>query len=179
MTSSKTIRSRLLLIDTCVVIEAHRLDVWQALLSQWQVILPETVVGEAILVAREFDDFDLRLEHEIEEGLIQSPSLDASSLKIVMARCPPFPGKIDAGELECLAFLLEDADESSLICSSDAVVFRYLAWVQLSQRGISLEEVLRGIGLGLPLSFRLRKAFRKLWNQRGFAEAYQAGFIKP
>jgi len=168
----------LLLIDACVVIEAHRLDVWQALLSQCQVILPETVVGEAIQVAREFDDFDLRLEHEIEEGLIQSPSLDASSLKIVMARCPPFPGKIDAGELECLAFLLEDADESSLICSSDAVVFRYLAWVQLSQRGISLEEVLQDIGIGPPLEPRLRKAFREKWTQKGFAEALQAGFFE-
>lgn len=178
MTSSKTIRSRLLVTDTCVVIEAHRLNVWEALLSQCQVALPETVVGEAIQVAKEFDDFDLRLEQDIKEGLVCSPSLDASDLGLVLARCSPFPGEIDAGELECLALLLKDPSESSLICSSDAVVFRYLAWTQLSERGISLEEVLHGISVGPPLEPRLRKAFREKWTQKGFAEALQRGFIE-
>lgn len=179
MTSSPTVRSRLLLIDTCVVIEAHRLDVWQALLSQCEVVLPETVVGETILVAREYDDISLQLEKEIEEGLIQAPSLNASDLAVVCRRCPPFPGKIDPGELECLAYLLNDTAARSLICSSDAVVFRYLAWAQLAERGISLEEVLRAIGLGPPLAFKLTKAFRDRWTQKGFAEAYQSGFITP
>jgi predicted nucleic acid-binding protein len=97
MKSSPTVRSQLLLIDTCVVIEAHRLHVWESLLSQCHIVVPETVVGEAILVARGFDDISLRLEQQIEEGLFQSPSLEASALAIVFQRCPHFPGKIDPG----------------------------------------------------------------------------------
>jgi len=102
MAPNPTGKSRLLLIDTCVIIEAHRLDIWPAIRGQCRVAVPETVVGEAILVAREYDDLNLRLETEIAEGLIESPALPASDLLIVKEKCPPFPGQIDAGELECL-----------------------------------------------------------------------------
>jgi len=179
MTPPSTSRSQLLLIDTCVIIEAHCLDVWEAIIHQCSVLLPETVVGEAIREAREFDDIDLRLEKEIEEGLVRSPSLPASSLKVVRERCRPFPGEIHSGELECLAFLLGDEDKTSLICSSDAVVFRYLGWIQWGDRGISLEEILRGFGHGYPLRDKLTKSFRERWTRKGFEEAFQRGFIKP
>jgi len=178
MTSSKTIRSQLLVTDTCVVIEAHRHGVWQALLDQCHVVLPATVVDEAIQVARQFDEFRLRLEEEIEAGLVQSPSLDASSLQAVLARCPGFPGKIDPGELECLAFVLDNPDQSAVVCSSDAVVFRYLGWLQMSESAVSLEEVLDALGLSRPLPKRLSKAARVNWTQKGFTEALQSGFIQ-
>ena len=178
MAPNPTGKSRLLLIDTCVIIEAHWLDIWPAIISQCRVAVPETVVGEAIQVAREYDDLNLRLETEIAEGLIESPALPASDLLIVKEKRPPFPGQIDAGELECLACLLKDEQGASLVCSSDAVVFRYLGWIQKQELGVSLEEVLRGMNLGPPLEFKLRKAFRERWTAAGFAEALQRGFIK-
>jgi hypothetical protein len=172
-------KSRLLLIDTCVIIEAHRLDIWPAIRGQCRVAVPKTVVDETIQVAREFDELNLRLETEIAEGLIESPDLPASDLLIVKEKCPPFPGQIDAGELECLACLLKDEQETPLVCSSDAVVFRYLGWIQKQELGVSLEEILRGMNLGCSLEFKLRKAFREQWTQKGFAEALQRGFLKP
>jgi hypothetical protein len=179
MARPSTARSRLVVIDTCVILEAHRLDVWHAVTSQWQVIIPEGVAGEALRVAREFDDIHLRLETEIEEGLVTSPSLPASDLRVVLAACPQFPGVIDAGEMECLAQLLKDTTGKSLVCSSDAVVFRFLGWIQQQERGISLEEILRQINLGTPVEHKLSKEFRDRWTKKGFAEAFQRGFIKP
>jgi hypothetical protein len=118
------------------------------------------------------------LEKEIAEGLIESPALPASDLRIVREKCPPFPGQIDAGELECLACLLKDEQGASLVCSSDAVVFRYLGWIQKQELGVSLEEILHRMNLGPPLAPKLRKAFRERWTRAGFAEALQRGFIK-
>jgi hypothetical protein len=139
-------------------------------------VLPKTVVDETILVAREFDDICLRIEADVNDGLIQSPSLDASDLAVVRSRCPRFPGRLDPGELECLACLLADTSANSLVCSSDAVVFRYLGWLGMDERGISLEEVLRSIGHAASLSQKLCKDFRVRWTQKGFAEALQHGF---
>jgi hypothetical protein len=179
MARPSTARSRLVVIDTCVILEAHRLDVWHAVTSQWHVIVPEGVVGETLRVAREFDDIHLRLEAEIEEGLIASPSLPASDLGVVLAACPQFPGVIDAGEMECLAHLLKDTTGASVVCSSDAVVFRFLGWIQKPERGVSLEEILRRMNLGTSVKHKLTKRFREHWTSTGFAEAFQRGFIKP
>ncbi len=179
MTSSRTDRSPLLVIDTCVVLEAHRLGVWRSILNRCAVALPETVIGETIQVAREYDDFEQHLETEARDGLFRQISLSAPDLAIVMRQCPAFPGKIDAGEMECLAYILGDTLEASLVCSSDAVVFRYLGWVQEVERGISLEEVLHQIGSDPRLSPKLSKRFRETWSKKGFAEALQRGFVKP
>ena len=58
------IRSQLILIDTCVVIDAFRLGVWKAIVDQCQVVLPRTVVDEVIQVGRgrEFDDVPNNIE---------------------------------------------------------------------------------------------------------------------
>ena len=75
------------------------------------------------------------------------------------------------------ACLLKDEQGVSRVCSSDAVVFRYLGWIQKEELGVSLEEVLRQMNIGPPLEFKLHKAFRERWTRAGFAEALQRGFI--
>jgi len=178
MESRSTVRSRLLLIDTCVVIDAHRLNAWHALVSECNVILPETVVDECIQVARQFDDIELLLDQQIKEGLIDSPSLDAGVLRIVNETCPVFPGEIDPGERECLAYLLLDHQETCVVCTSDGAVFRYLGWTQRQGHGISLEEVLKGIGIKKPLPWKHTEKFRHRWTNQGFEEALGQGFIR-
>lgn len=178
MESRSTVRSRLLLIDTCVVIDAHRLNVWNALVDQCHVVLPETVVDECIQVARDFDDVELHLDEQIQKGLIDSPSLDAGPLRIVSQTCPVFPGEIDAGEHECLACLLLDPQGTFVVCTSDGAVFRYLGWTQRQEQGISLEEALKGIGIKKPLPWKHTEKFRRRWTKKGFEEALGQGFIR-
>ena len=47
-----------------------------------------------------------------------------------------------------------------MICSSDAIVFRVLAQLDLAEQGISLEEILQRIGFGRDVALQFRKAFR-------------------
>jgi hypothetical protein len=49
--------------------------------------------------------------------------------------------KLDAGEAESLAYLMNAHDEHS-ICSADAIVYRVLGNVDRGHQGASLEEVL-------------------------------------
>jgi hypothetical protein len=179
MSPTSTARSKLLIVDCCVIIEAYRLQLWHAIVSQGRVAVPETVVNETIQVAREFDEFTVDIEAQASQGKIQVPSLNASDLKIVRQRCgPKFIGAVHDGEQECLAVLLAVAD--SILCSSDAVVFRYLGWIQQPDRGISLEEVVESFGIakGKGMQWKLTKAFRDKYTQQGFAEAIQSGAIR-
>lgn len=183
MGSTWTAQSELLLVDTCVVLHACELGVWNILTSNLGIAVPRTVVDEVIQQLREekFDDISLDIEREAREGRIAEPSLPASELEIVRQRAgPKFRGVLDDGELECLACLLHDKYRCSRVCSSDAVVYRFLGWIQQEAKGVSLEEVLGQLGgPRRKLLKQLTRSFREDWSRRGFQEAWQSGVIKP
>ncbi len=90
-----------------------------------------------------------------------------------------FRGVWDDGERECVACLLHEKYGCSRVCSSDAVVYRFLGWTQMEEMGISLEEVLKQFGgPRRQLLDRLTQRFREYWSKRGFQEAFQSGVIK-
>lgn len=181
MKSTSILRSRLLLVDTCVILEAYLLEIWHTLVNECRIAVPKTVVDETVQEGRHYDEFDVDLENQIATDQIESPSLDAPDLQIVRNTCgPKFTGEIHDGELECLACLLEDQSGNSIICSSDAVVSRYLGWIQKPDQGISLEEILNKLGIrrGLKLAPKLTKSFREKYTAQGFQEALQKGFLK-
>ena len=181
MSASSKIRSRLLIVDCCVVIEAYRLGIWHAVVNQATVLVPETVLNETVLVAREFDEFSVDIEALAGTGKIAVPSMTVSQLAAVRLKCgPKFMGAVHDGELECLATLLADVSGSAMLCSSDAVVFRYLGWTQMPDSGVSLQEVAKSLGIAgaTKMQWKLTKAFRERYTQQGFAEAVQSGSIR-
>jgi hypothetical protein len=145
-------------------------------------VIPEITVGEAIqtLRAEEFDDLSVNLEHDVKNGRILQPSLSVSELRIVRELSgPKFRGAWDEGELECVACLLHGKFGCSRLCSSDAVVFRFLGWIKQGDKGVSLEEVLGEFGgPQRKLLHRLTKQYRLFWTDRGFQEGWQSGVIK-
>ena len=68
-----------------------------------------------------------------------------------------------------MAFLI-DSPEQCLICSADKIVFRVLGNLKRSDQGISLEEVLQSVGLGIDLPWQFTKRFREEWARKGFGE---------
>lgn len=67
---------------------------------------------------------------------------------------------IHPGEKETLAFLY-NSSENWLVCSADHVVFRVLGLLGRSEQGISLEEILKQIGLSRELELIYTKKFRE------------------
>ena len=183
MGSTSTEQSKLLLVDTCVVIHACTLGVWDTLTSRLRIAIPEITVGEAIqtLRADKFDDLSVNLDRDVSQGKIAPLDVPASDLRIVhQLSGPKFRGAWDDGELVCMACLLHEKYGCSRLCSSDAVVFRFLGWTRQDEKGISLEEILESFGgPRRRLLDRLTRRYREQWTKQGFGEAWQSGVIKP
>ena len=77
--------------------------------------------------------------------------------------------KLDDGETESLAQLI-NSKEQYLICSADKIVFRILGNLNRSEQGISLEEILQRVGLGVALPRPFTKSYQKEYTGKGFTE---------
>jgi hypothetical protein len=162
---------RLLLLDANVVIEISRHGLWDRMVAQCEIYLAQTVLDEA-----QFYEDDQGDKHYID--LASSISLKAitvfnltpSQLDGFRSQFDPvYFEKLDPGESESLADLLEQSDKCQ-ICSADKIVYRVLGCLNRPDQGISLDEVLSQIGVGRKLDKKFTKAYREEWTTRGFQE---------
>ncbi len=175
---------RLLLLDANIVIELFRLGIWDQLLEFCDIHLAKSIVGSKTSELRGEADFfiddlgdrhEIDLEKDIEAGKITVFDVNPSDLGTFRAKFDPtYFEKLDAGETESLAYLL-NSKETYQICSADAIVFRVLGNISCgkinrSEQGISLEEILQKIGLSRKLTSQFTKAFREKMTQKGFQE---------
>ena len=82
---------------------------------------------------------------------------------------PSYLDKLDDGETESPTFLMNSSEEF-VICSADKIVYRILGNLKRREQGISLEEVLQQIGLGIALPRQFRKEFRLECSTEGFQD---------
>lgn len=159
-------RSRLILLDANVVIHLFELDLWRQVVARSQIVIAQTVVDEAHFFERDGERFPIEWDALIREGSVEIRGLAASE---VQAYCnkfdPTYYEKLDPGEAESLALLERDAD--SRICSGDKIVWRVLGNTNQADRGVSLEEILKQIGLTKGLPDRFSKRFREQWCKVG------------
>jgi hypothetical protein len=164
------------LLDANVVIELHRLGLWNAVLERCEVILARTVIDESQFYAGEEEDVAIDWGPDLPKIVVVD--LEASEIKRFRDRFSPlFLEKLDAGETESLAFLTS-TDEPGFICSSDAIVFRVLGALRMGEQGISMEEVLQQIGLSRQVLRQFSKSFRDLYTRRGFEDGFRGLDIK-
>ncbi len=161
----------LLLLDANVVIEISRQGIWSQVVSRCEIQLAQTVLDEA-----QFYDDDEGERHYID----LSPHIAANAIKVVslapsqlgsfLAQFDPvYLEKMDAGETESLAYLLEQSNQCR-ICSADKITYRVLGSLGRSDQGVSLEEVLGKIGLGRRLAREFTREYREQWTRKGFDE---------
>ena len=162
---------RLLLLDANIVIEIFRLGLWERIVARCDVHLSRTVCAEAIY----FDDDNgnrqtIDMTASIRTGAISVFDVSPSELTAFRDTFDPvYFEKLDPGETESLAYLLRQNDECQ-ICSADKILYRVLGNLHRGEQGISLEEILQGIGLAQRLSTPFTKAYRELWTAKGFQE---------
>lgn len=171
---------RLLLLDANVVIELFRLGIWDKLVDLCEIHLARTVAErEAHFFLDENDersDFDLSPYVEDKKICVFDVTLsDAIAFREQFH--PVYFEKLDPGETESLAFLLNSGEDCRL-CSGDKIVFRVLGSLSRGDQGMSLEEILYQVGLGRPLSQQYSKAYRERWTKTGFREGLQGLSMK-
>jgi hypothetical protein len=162
---------RLLLLDANIVIEISRHRLWGPILERCDIYLARTVVEEAhFFVDDHGDKQPIDLAAYVNAKFITVFDLTPSDLAALRAKFDPvYLEKLDPGETESLAFLLQQGDACQ-ICSADKIVYRILGNMHCSEQGVSLEEVLKGIGLERKLAHEFSREYRERWTQNGFKE---------
>ncbi len=170
-------RFKCLLLDANVVIKLFELGLWDALVSQSEVHLSGIVAGEADY----YEDsqgtrHDINLAPYLSSGRVQLFSHSATDLKKFRESFDPiYVEKLDAGETESLVHLLYGIEEGTYLCSADAIVFRVLGNLKLSERGVSLEELLGRFKWQRNLDPHFRREFRLRWSQEGLGDSMFGG----
>jgi hypothetical protein len=160
---------QLLLLDANVVIYLHELGLWKQFTEQCKVTLAETVRQEAdYWVDHLGQTHQINLEPDIQTKRIQCISLSLDKIeKFKQTLGLKYLDKMDPGETESLAFLME-SHESWLLSSGDEIVYKTLGRFNRAEQGISLQEILEKIGLSRPnLSVQYTKQFRLNVTQKG------------
>jgi hypothetical protein len=174
-------RLKLLILDANVVIHLHEFGIWAKLIAVCDVHLPGTVVSEADFFEVDDERHYIDLNDDISQDRIHVFDVELSRIKAFRDQFDSlYVGGLDDGETEALAFLC-DSPEPFVISSGDAIVYRVLGRLNRSDQGVSLEEVLKQIGLqrsGLPWS--CTKKFREQYTKEGEIHAIQGtGLKKP
>ena len=138
------------LLDACIIIDAHSLGVWAALVDTGKIVAPSIVVHDEVQF------------FETEQGMIPTP-IDLRTLlaanKIKEASATAFEMHevldhfdrntqegLDPGEIEALAIIMQDAENEMRFCTADRAAVEAIAMLGLSERGISMECMLDELG---------------------------------
>jgi hypothetical protein len=167
-------KSKLILCDTCVIIEAFRLGIWDALINSYTIIVSQTVVEETMWYLSDSGNrIPIDLNSYASNGKIQVIDPESRDLESFLSRHKfneYYSQRMDPGELSLLCFL--DKTQDDIICSGDEIVFRVLGKLCCSDKGISLEELLKNIGLTKKISIQFTKKFRISCSSKGFDDSF-------
>lgn len=141
----------LLLLDANVVIEISRHELWDEIVARYNIHLAQTVLDES-----QFYEDDQGDKHYVDLASFVSAkritlfNLTTSQLDGLRAQFDPvYFEKLDPGETESLAYLLEQSDECR-ICSADKIVYRVLGCLNRPDQPTRLWSFTR-LGIKLPL----------------------------
>ncbi|HLE08926.1 MAG TPA: hypothetical protein VI914_04795 [Thermodesulfobacteriota bacterium] len=141
---------KLWLLDADVIIDLLSLDVFGNLVKGFEVFACSTVINEVKFFkkADKKEEINFRKEY-VDSGLVKELFSSHDQLKSIISRLSPLQQEIiHPGELESLAVLVRE--EKLTFCCCDAATIRILPFLDVSDRGISVEKLLRQSGLSNP-----------------------------
>jgi hypothetical protein len=137
------------------MIDFLSLDVLDALAAHHEVLASSTVIDEVKFFRKGGikHGVDFRRRY-VASNIVRELSAAPAETKEILLKLPQiFRDTLDAGELESLAILYREKD--LIFCSCDAAAIRTLPFLDLSDRGISAESLMKDSGLprkGLKLN---------------------------
>ena len=156
------------ILDANVVIKLHELQLWHRVRAKCQVHLAETVVQEV-------DYYEINAQQIwIDKQALRSEcapfSVTPEQVRCFLSQFDrSYQDRLDLGELESLVYLFSQrtAPGHLLICSADSIVWQILGCLNKPDHGISLEELLKQLGLTKHLERQYTEDFRVHWSKRG------------
>jgi len=169
------------LLDAGPIIELFKLVIWERFIDEYEITIARTVVQEAVHAGQcdSFDYITFPFEQAADQG--QFKIVDMKRVEVEAFLKSSGIGTryaIDPGEAETLTFLMSSSEEFFL-CTADGPVFSVLGFMNKTEKGISLEEILLDkFSLKRPLEWRFTKKFREMYTRLGQIDFIQnKGFI--
>ena len=135
------------MLDADVIISLLGLGLFDKLTHLHEINASTTVIREVKFYIRQGNKTAVSFRADyVDTGRVREVSAQADEIANVLAKLPVNRrDALHAGELESLAVLIRD--NHLVFCSCDAATIRALPFLDLSERGISVENMLRASGL--------------------------------
>ncbi len=165
-------KSRLVIVDAMVIIDAHKHEFWSELLNKNEVCVTSTVLhNEATYFLDDSGISKIDLAADLKEGKITEISATVEQIQKVQSQFTDyFSDNVDPGELEAISFLKSDSSGDYKFCTADTAAIKALGALNLSSSGISLEEIIPTVESAYGLSGYGKAKFKKHLAE-GFQQA--------
>lgn len=142
-------KSRLVILDANVIIEAFKNDFWKSLISQYDVYVGSTVIH--VEVKHYLDEnnqkHDIQLLPFVTKGQIKQLEASSDDLELLDKKINPHQSDlIHDGEKEIIALLSEGSLDNYQFCTGDAKAIKVMSALGIGSNAVSLEELLDKIG---------------------------------
>ncbi len=169
----------LILLDADVIIDLHSLGHWKRVTRVHQVYVPSIILHKEVYHYADSESIHhpIDLEHEVGNSIYEI-ACDPGELFDFLERFDSvFQTEIHAGEKEALILLSKN--EKFRFCTCDKSAIKALALIDLSERGISFEKLLKTSGISIKkLEYRQTEAYFKQWLKEGSIMKIQGRGIK-
>jgi len=166
-----TKKSKQILTDTVVIIDAHSNEYWEYLCNAYLIAIPAYIFeNEAFYFQSERGKVGMNPTEWIKQEKVIRIEADLEDFEVLRKKLTSDSmASIDEGEHEALAILLSKKHKDVLFTTADRAAIKVLGVLGLGLRGISVEELLikNGRGKGSP---KLPLHFTKKWFQQVLAE---------
>ena len=156
-------------MDTNIIIEAYRTGSWRSLTSQYKVETVEDCVIETQTGFQKRNPEQLIDDRELRQSLNAAHKVSNAQQVDLEMRIAPI--KLDKGELSLWAHTLS-RDDNWVLCGLDRACLRCGVKLKLSERLVSLEELL--INIGYRPKTTLRDAYTRKWHKNAINDYFIA-----
>ena len=141
---------KLWLLDADIIIDFLSHDLLNKLVKHHEIHAATSVIDEVRYFKRGGKKYSVSFrETYIQTGLIKECSATDEDAANLFNKLPPeVPFTIHTGEIESLAVLIRE--ENLIFCTCDAATIRTLPFLDVVERGISAEQLLKQSGLLKP-----------------------------
>lgn len=160
--TARITKHRCVLLDANIVIEAHALEIWTDLKEKYDLVIPSIVVIDEVRYFRSSKRVSkpIRLGEEVTTGeIFQLTATVEEYAEINRVFASWFIQALDPGETEALALLRANRAPDACFCTSDGPAIKALAMLGLSDLGISMEILMKKIGLTKNLRRQFSEEF--------------------
>ena len=152
----------LLLLDADIIIHLFEQGYWNAVISRYKVYVASIVLREVKYYCdAQGKKITIDLFDYVNRGQIKEVEATPEEQAILLDRLREDNlDSLDAGELECIAILFIDRIPDIQFCVKDTLAIRALVALDLHEKALSLEEILRNAGV-LRRKDRIAREFSK------------------